>query len=221
MAENFAKRVGRIVSGSLNAVIDAVEDSSPALVMEQSIRELDIAIDEIRVEKGKAQAAKHLATKRLAAQNLKHSEVSDKIAFAVSQSRDDLAEASIALQLDIEAQLPILEQTIVDCCDKEKQNDGYLNALQAKKREMAAELNLLRNAASNAEDPSDIESVSNNKTHKKAQDAMATFDRVLEKQTGLGGLDIDLKNADKHAELEEMARSNRIKERLASLKNND
>lgn len=48
MKESITARVGRIISGSLNALIDAVEDSAPEWVMEQAIREIDGAIDEVR-----------------------------------------------------------------------------------------------------------------------------------------------------------------------------
>ncbi|MDH3763867.1 MAG: PspA/IM30 family protein, partial [Gammaproteobacteria bacterium] len=53
MKENIANRVGRIISGSLNALVDAVENAAPETVMEEAIREIDGAIDEVRTELGR------------------------------------------------------------------------------------------------------------------------------------------------------------------------
>lgn len=41
MKENMTDRVGRIISGSLNALIDAVENTSPEMLMSEAIREID------------------------------------------------------------------------------------------------------------------------------------------------------------------------------------
>ena len=46
MSEGLSSRVGRIISGGLNAILDAVEDAAPDAIMEQYIREIDDAIDE-------------------------------------------------------------------------------------------------------------------------------------------------------------------------------
>ena len=144
MSENLTTRVGRIISGSVNALIDAVENAVPETVMEQAIREVDGVIDDVRAELGLVVANKHLANTRLMEENKKHDTLSQNIVLAVSQNRDELAEAAISQQLDIEAQIPILEATIGDCANQEKELEGYIKALQAKKREMQEELQLYR-----------------------------------------------------------------------------
>lgn len=222
MAEGLTKRVGRIISGSMNALVDAVEDAAPEVIMEQAIREIDGAIDEVRVELGKVIAAKHLANKRLNEKNTKHEELSEKIELAIAQGRDDLAEAAIAGQLDIEAQIPVLEHTIAECSDNEKELESYITALQAKKREMKEELKLLREATNKAPVEADFQNAKAAGAHpvnKKIEQATSAFDRVLERQTGLGGVgSVDTASAAKIAELEKLTRENRIKERLAALK---
>ena len=40
MKERLIKRVGRIISGSFNAVVDAIENAAPETVMEQALREM-------------------------------------------------------------------------------------------------------------------------------------------------------------------------------------
>jgi len=221
VAEGLTKRVGRIISGSINAIINAVEDSAPEMVMEQAIREIDSAIDEVRAELGRAIAAKHLANKRLSEKNSKHEELSEKIEFAVTQGRDDLAEAAIANQLDIEAQIPVLEHTIAECGDNEKELEGFITALQAKKREMKEELSAFRQSMSSAsaDAVSADASKGQSKVHEKIDQATSAFDRVLEKQTGVAGMhSSDTQDAAKMAELEKLSREHRIRERLAVIK---
>ena len=52
MAENIASRVGRLISGTANMVVDTVENMAPEMVMEEAIREVDRAIDDVRAELG-------------------------------------------------------------------------------------------------------------------------------------------------------------------------
>ena len=222
MAESISKRVGRIISGSINAIVDAVEDSAPEMVMEQALREIDSAVDDVRAELGKVVAEKHLANKRLSEKNKKHEELSGQIEMAVNEGRDDLAEAAIEAQLDIEAQIPVLEHTIGECGDKEKELEGFINALHAKKREMQDELKEYRKARkeSDAIAAGGDASSGGASAQKRANDATSTFDRVLEKHSGLIGVGAtDSAKAAQMAELEAMSRKNRIAERLAAVKN--
>jgi phage shock protein A len=220
MAESLTGRVGRIISGSVNAMVDAIENAAPENIMQEAIREVDLAIDEVRTELGKVIANKHLANTRLMTENSKHEEFSAQIELAVSKDRDDLAEVAIAQQLDIEAQIPVLEATISDCSAKEKELESYINALQAKKREMREELSqFISNQKSQS--VSNDESTSAVNINTKVDKAEAAFQRVAENATGVPGSTSisDVKSAAQLAELEELARKNRIQERLSAIKN--
>lgn len=220
MAESIINRVGRIISGSANAIVDAVENTAPEVIMEQAVREVDQAIDEVRAELGKTIAAKHLANKRLAEKNTKHEELTEKVELAVTQKRDDLATAAISAQLDIEAQVPVLENTITQCSEKEKELEGYITALQAKKREMKEELKAFREARKESSaTASPNKPVNQNNVNKTIDKANSAFDRVLEKHIGLPGVGTaNAQNAAKLLELEKLALDNRIQERLAAIK---
>lgn len=221
MAEGLAARVGRIISGSVNAIVDAMEDAAPEVVMEQAIRDIDKAVDEVRSELGKEIAAKHLANKRLSEKNTRHEDLAEKIEIAIEQGRDDLAEVAIANQLDIEAQMPVLEQTVAECNEREKELEGYITALQAKKREMREELNSYRESMKSATGESQVNpavGATKGTVDQKVEQATAAFDRILEKQTGLGSTNTANNDAAKLAELEQLARDNRVKERLAAIK---
>jgi phage shock protein A len=221
MSESIASRVGRIISGSVNAVVTAVENVAPEIVLEEAIREVDSAIDQVRQELGKVSVAKHLANKRLAEENGKHETLAEQIATAIEQAREDLAEAGIAKQLDIEAQIPVLEAAITDAVSKEKELEGYIQALQAKKREMNEELkSFLELKQQTAATPVGEAGSASSSLSAKVAKAESAFDRIIEKQTGLAGRagSTDTESAAKLAELEELSRQNRIKERLAAFK---
>ena len=224
MRESLTSRVGRLISGSFNALVDAVENAVPETVMEEAIREIDGAIDDVRAELGRTVANRHLASTRLMEENRKHETLAENIELAVNENRDELAEAAIAQQLDIEAQIPVLESTIADCGNQEKELEGYITALQAKKREMQEELRQYRtsmsDAAATATGSPQSATEKGSQVAARVDKAGSAFDRVLEKATGLAASrsSMDGKTAAKVAELETLAHNNRVKERLAAIK---
>ena len=221
MKEKITGRVSRIISGGFNALLDAVENAAPEAVMEQALREIDEAIEEVRNELGKVIADKHMANSRLIQVNGKCEELAEKIELAVEENRDDLAEVAISQQLDIEAQIPILENQITDLSSSEKELEGYIAALKGKKGEMREELKLYK--ASRKENSSASGGVAVNKGASiadKVSKAESAFGRVMENTTGIsqGSSAADRNTAAALKELEDMSRNNRIQERLAAIK---
>ncbi|MDV7340473.1 PspA/IM30 family protein [Terasakiella sp. A23] len=218
MTEGLTSRVGRIISGSLNAILDAVEDAAPEAIMEQSIREVDDAIEEVRAELGKVIAAKHLANKKLSDKNSQHESLTEKIEIALAENREDLAEAAVSHQLDIEAQIPVLEHSISESAEKERELEGYVAALQARKREMQEELKAFREAkiASSVDTAGTATPGTPGGDVSKATKA---FERVMERQgnTIAGGM-TSPKSAAQLQELEQLTQKNRVNERLAAIK---
>lgn len=220
MTESLANRVGRIISGGFNAVIDAIENAVPETVMEQAIREVDSATSEVRTELGRLLANKHLAAKRLEAECLKLNDLEKQIQAAVAQNRDDLAEAAIAQQLDIEAQIPVLEAAQQQAAQKERELEGFIQALLAKKREMQAELDLLRSSQHQVGGQQPFATVALG-VESRVDKASSAFDRVMTNLTGLSQGAEDLGRNSKLAELDDLVRNNRIQERLAQFKNKE
>ncbi len=216
MKESMAVRVGRIISGGFNALVDSMENAVPEVVMEEAIREVDGAVDEVRAELGKVIAGKHLATRRIEQERQRHTELTAQVELAVSQGREDLAEAGVARQLDIEAQLPVLEKSVTELSAREQELEGYVEALKAKKREMQDELKEFR--AARAEAPAVAVASAAAPGAAKTDKATAAFERIMERNTGVPGRGGDAKDAAKLAELEELSRQNRIRERLAAIK---
>jgi phage shock protein A len=221
MKEAIATRVGRLIAGSVNALIDAVENAAPDMVMEQALREIDGATDEVRVELGKVVATRHLATKRLAEENRKHEDLADQIELAVGQGREELAEAAISRQFDIEAQLPVLEASIADAMNQQKELEGYIAALGARRREMETELNQFRAAQKQAAAQAATAGTgapAGGGAARKVGQAENAFNRVMNRAGGVPGSSGMGADAAKLAELEELSRKNRIQERLAEVK---
>lgn len=53
MAQSLKQRVGTIISGSVHALLDNIEDIAPISMLEQKVRELESLADEVRAELGK------------------------------------------------------------------------------------------------------------------------------------------------------------------------
>ena len=218
MADGLINRVKRLVSGSVNSIVDAVENAAPETVMKEAIREIDSAIDEVRDQLGLAIANKHHANKRLMEASAKHEELAEKLRLAVDQERDDLAEAAIARQLDLEAQIPVLEDALKDASLEESELESYISALTGRRREMEEDLQTYL-----ASRPKETEALAggaeNAQPDRKVENAETAFNRVLRGATGVPGTaKADNDTAAKLAELEMVSRENRIKERLAALK---
>jgi phage shock protein A len=210
-------RVKRLVSGGANMIVAAVEAMAPEMVMDEAIREIDRAVADVRSELGQVLTRQYHATQRLAAENERHESLKEKIRIALKEGRDDLAEAGVAQLLDIEAQIPVLEATALETRSAQTELESFIAALQARKREMLAELSAYRSAKSSAEAAAESTPSS---VRQRVQNAQSAFDRVM---GGAGGMTLsgaapDPKTAKVNAELEELARRNRIKERLAALK---
>ena len=210
MSESIGARVGRIISGSFNAVVNAIENAVPEAVMEQSIREVEQAILEVRAELGRLVSGKHLAHKRLGDELRRLATLTEQIELAVQAQRDDLATAAIASQLDSEAQIPVLERTLTESSVKEKEMEGYIQALLAKKRDMEAELRRFKTSRNRKLNSSDAD------LDVRVEQASSAFVRAMDNATGL--VSRIAKSSTQLAELEELARNNRISERLADCK---
>jgi len=218
MAEGLMNRVKRLVSGSVNTIVDAVENAAPETVMKEAIREIDSAIDEVRDQLGLVIANKHHANKRLMEASAKHEDLAEKLRLAVEQNRDDLAEAAIARQLDLEAQMPVLEDALKDTSAEEAELESYISALAGRRREMEEDLQTYLASRPKVSEPTPGEAKSA-QPDRKVENAETAFNRVLRGATGVPGTaTADRDTAAKLVELENVSRENRIKERLAAVK---
>jgi phage shock protein A len=222
MTDTIASRVTRVVSGSIHALLDAVENAAPEATMEQAIREIDHVINDVRAELGRVEASKHLATSQLNKLNTDNEQLAGQIDAALAQGREDLARAGLERQLNIEDQVPVLQKSLADQRDAGKELEGYIAALIAKKREMEQALHdyvAARPSQIAGHTPAAGLGKSRGRSEDRVANAGAVFDRMLAKQTGLSGLtSAATGDAAKLRELQDLQRANRIEERLAQLK---
>lgn len=223
MADTLRTRVGRILSSSAHAVIDAIEGAMPEAVMQQTMREIDDAIDEVRAELGRTIASRHLAGKRLNEQSSRHDELSEQIEQAVRDGREDLAKAAVEHQLDIEAQVPVLEATVADTSQQERELEGYVAALQAKRREMEEGFQALAEARARAQTkvngaPAGGGRQNGKTVSRRVDDATGAFNRLMARQGAPGVAGVDAGKDAKLAELDKWTRQNRVEERLAMVR---
>jgi phage shock protein A len=216
MKNSLFKRISRIISANMNSLLSAIENSSPEAVMNQAIVEIEDVIDDVRGELAQVVTAKHLSNKQLLQKNNLHEELTQRIELAMAEGREDLAKAAVSEQLDIEAQLPIMEKTVLDCQEEEKTLEGYLSALKAKVKEM-------RQDFSNLEEVKQDVAASPNSTSdatRKVENAETAFDQVFNSASLAKGIPgrTGIQQKSKLQELEDLERENRIQERLQSFK---
>ncbi len=216
MKENLASRVGRIITGGANKVVSMIENAAPEMVLEEALREIDGAIFDVKSELGKVIAQKHMSSNRLAEIKKSHESLSEKISFAIKEDREDLAEAAVSKQLDLEAQIPVLEKSIVEQDKQVKELESYTAALVAKKRELTQEFQEFKKMRAEAKQDSTALNSSNSipSVDNRFDKAENTFSRLLDREQMAASATTEKQLA----ELESLARKNRIAERLAQYK---
>jgi phage shock protein A len=217
MAETLAVRVTRILAGSAHALLDAIEDIAPEAIMRQAIREIDQVLGDVRLDLGKVEAAKHLITCHINKLNNENEQLATHIETALERGEDELARAGIERQTIIDDQTPVLQHSLAEQQDRARELEGYITALLAKRREMEDAFQEF--LASRAQVSTTASATGRGSQGARVENAQSAFDRALARQTGVTGLrPAQSGDAQKLKELQELARRNRIDERLAQLK---
>jgi phage shock protein A len=208
MKDTITQRVSRIIAGNVHALVDMAENANPDAMQKQAIREIDNAVTEVRTELGKEKIELRAVSKRIAEAKADHAALLQQIETAVREERDDLAEAGIAKQMDIEAQRSVLEEAKALHEADIKKYQGYVDAMLARKREL--EQSFAQKKAAEKE-------VHGSGTAKAAVDrAEHAYNRIMGDAAPItpeGSEDEAALN-----ELAELDRKSRIQSRLAALK---
>ncbi len=221
-SESLTNRIVRLLSANGHAMLDGLEGRNPEAMLNQYIRELDEAIDEVATELGRDEAAKHLATTSIARQNNDIEVLAERIELAVKEGNDAAASAGIARQLDLEDTIAALHRSLDDAAQKATEHERTLLGLRAKRREMEAAVQAF--LAAQAKRGGEGAKGSGGTTaavagRDKAEKAEAGFNRIMARTTGVTGTLTggDADPAQLKA-LETMQRNHRIAERLARIK---
>jgi len=222
MTDSLSARVGRVIAASANALVSRLENQAPVALMEQAIREVDGIIGEVRRELGQVSANRHLAQQQHAHLSTQHNALAQQAQQALGENREDLASAAVARQLDIEAQLPVLETSLAGLTHKEEELSGYVAALLSKKREMEQALHEFERSHQTAGESVSAEAgtPSAGGQQQRLDSATGAFDRLYQRHAGLSpaSAGASLDQAAKLKELDDLVRNNKISERLAKLR---
>lgn len=213
--EGVVARIGRVMAGMAHSVVDMAEQSNPEAVLTQALREIDGAIEEVRTELGKAKSEQLRVEARMKELEEERGKLEQRIATAIKQGRDDLAEAGIARQLDIESQSNLLAGLRAEAAGEIQKLESSLEAIRASRREAEDRLADLKRTTTMAPDGTIMggRDGSVDRAHAKVERAMNTASRI----TGVPSAPT-VQDAAALQDLEAMHRDNLIKERLAQLK---
>jgi len=220
MSESIVVRVRRLVSGNVGDLMDAMENAANETVMREAIREVDRAMDDVRADLGRAKAKEHHVHRNISMVKAKLEELGQRAEFAVGQSRDDLAEAVIARQLDLEAQLPVLEAAAKEAAAEAEELDRCLAALVGRKHEMETDLANYRAAKKQASELSgSIPGTPTSNAERRSEAAHSAFNRAMTGASGMAAAPkTDRDTVAKLAELDRVHRQSKIHDRLEALK---
>jgi phage shock protein A len=202
---------------SSREITRALDADAPEQELERAVRETDRLIEELRARLGKLLATKHLAKKHLLEATRKHAELSTQIDQALQHERDGLARAAIATQLDLEAQVAALKQSIATARTAENELQTYTHALLQTRREVQAELETLKTLkhAQESQGPASVDTYQS----VMARAPSASGAALARQDDLLAGRSVpDAHGAVRLAELEKATRDERIRARLSALK---
>ena len=221
MTDTIASRVTRVIGGSVHALLDVMENAAPEATMAQAIREVDQAIDEVRSELGRVEAVKHVASSSLNKLNTQKETLAEQIEIAMGKGDEALARAGIARQVDIDDQIPVLQRSLQDSIGRGSELEGYIAALIAKKREMESALQDFIAARAARSAPGRRQLLRRAARACRARWSAPETPSIAcsARETGLAVAGSAVNpDAAKLRELQDMARTHRIDERLAALK---
>jgi phage shock protein A len=209
--EGILARMGRLLAAIASQTIDNAENLNKVALVKQAIREIDAGADEARYALGKSRAEEFRLKRRREELDAEVESLDQKIRLAIAESREDLARAGVARQIDLESQTIALERA-TDFIELEiDEQTKALQAMLAARREAESRLadleqSLMREALTETKrGPSPTNTVS-------ADRAMAAIARVtgVPASSVLGDKELD--ELDRlHREKEIAARLERIK----------
>ncbi len=218
MGESIFLRVRRLLSARVEDSIDAMERADSDSTMREAIRQVDRAIDEMRTDQEKALTRRLQAARQQRLFVAKIEELTDKARFALGESREDLAEAALSRQVDLEAQIGTLETAQVSAREEEDRLEEGLTALRGRKKQMEEALAAFLIARQEAATGGDAGVEAARHIERQVDNAEAAFDRALTGAGGVGFTRGDAQAINRVAEIDTLQKRATVAERLNALK---
>lgn len=208
MSEPLLKRVQRVVAAKTEAAVDAVERLSGASLLRHAVRELDQAADKLEGQKRKAFARQQQAERDLTSLGARLRRLEEDARFALQNGREDLAQQSLANQLELEKQIAKVREAQRLASGEATRLDEERNALAGRRARMTEDLD-----AAEAAERAARAATSDVRVQRKVQRAEAAFQRAREAAGVVAGPAGDADRA-----IAEMRRDEAVAERLAALR---
>ena len=217
MIESIFSRAKRMVSGSVEDMVDTMERSGGATVMRQAIREVDQVVAEAKNERDLATAKRLQAVRqqRMYAERLE--DMQEKAQYAMNEGREDLAEAALHRQMDFEAQKVKLAEVETKAAEQERDLEESLASLEMRKAHLEEELKHFESARADADLESDNPHSKGAEAVRRVQRAENAFSRAM---GGAGGT-TDISKGEhikKVAEIDTMRKQSEIESRMEALR---
>ena len=218
MAEAIFARVSRIFSAKVEDAVDRMEQAGGETVMREAVREADRAIDEVKAQLEATMARRLQAARQQLMLAKRVEELTAKAKFALDEGREDLAEAALSRQLDLEAQNGKLDETQAQARTEETRLEEGLTALKSRKAQMEEALAAYAIAQREAAVGGDGKTRPERSAEKKVDAAEQAFNRAMQGAGGLGLTRTDADTINRVAEIDGLQKSAAVTERLAALK---
>lgn len=218
MAEPIFMRVRRVISANVEDQVDRMERAGGVKVMNEAIREVDRIVDEVRSEREAAMARRLQAARQQRMTTEKLSALESKARFALGEDREDLAEAAITRQIELEGQTERLETIQTDSAEEEARLDECLTALANRKTEMEEALEAFNTSKRDASFGGDGAPNPGFNRERKVERAELAFDRAMGGTTARTSMRTEAKSAAKVAEIDVLQKGSIIAQRMAQLR---
>lgn len=217
MSESIFIRVRRLVSGSVEDAVDAMERAGGTAVMREAIREVDRIVDEARAERDAVTAKRLQAVRQQRMYSERLDEIQEKAQFAMDQGREDLAEAALHRQIDFEAQIEKLKTIEVEASEQERELEESLATLEMRKAHLAEELKHFEAAQMEANVDATDPTSSPARDKRRVERAEAAFERAM---NGAGGTTnmANIENTKDIAEIDLMRKKSEVEARMDALR---
>jgi len=215
MSESIFSRAQRVVRAGIETVLDKAEQASGASLLREAIREVDQSVADMTRQGEDARRRADDAAARRERLKKEHAELPEKARYALEKGRDDLAQAAIARQVEIEDELAAAETARADALVEARNFETLRGELIARRDGMETELAEFEKEARLAK----VRAVANkpsDKAGRKMERADELFDRAKAwlERTDFG--DGDTRRPE--AEIDDIQREDEIARRMAKLK---
>ncbi|MEM9277395.1 MAG: PspA/IM30 family protein [Pseudomonadota bacterium] len=217
MTESIFARIKRLVSGSVEDMVDSMERNGGSTVMREAIREIDRVEEDVKNNRDEATARRLQAVRQQQLYREKLDDLQEKAQFAMDEGREDLAEAALHRQMDFEAQIKRLEEVEANAAEMERQFEESLASLEMRKALLQEELEHFEAARMEAGIAEDHSGASGRDKMRRVERAEAAFARAMN-GTGNQNMAADAQNASKVAEIDAMQRQEEIHQRMEQMR---